>query len=154
MVAKTWDKFSDERIAKLHPKIREDAATLLNTVQEKLGIKLRVTQGFRSFKEQNDLYEQGRTKPGKIVTNAKGGESYHNYGLALDVCEIRGRDAIWDCDWKKIAPIAKGLGWEWGGDWKSFADRPHFQKAFGKSEKQLLALYQALGRGAKFVDVG
>ena len=154
MVAKTWDKFSDERIAKLHPKIREDAATLLNTVQEKLGIKLRVTQGFRSFKEQNDLYEQGRTKPGKIVTNAKGGESYHNYGLALDVCEIRGREAIWECDWKKIAPIAKGLGWEWGGDWTSFKDKPHFQKAFGKSEKQLLALYNALGPNGKFVEVG
>ena len=125
MAAKTWDRFSDERIAKLHPSIREDAATLINTVQEKIGVKLRVTQGFRSFAEQNDLYEQGRSKPGKIVTNAKGGESYHNYGLALDVCEIRGREAIWDCDWKKIAPIAKGLGWEWGGDWQHAFDDHH-----------------------------
>lgn len=154
MAEKTWDKFSDARIAKLHPKIRADATAFINTVEAKTGIKLRVTQGFRSFKEQNDLYAQGRAKPGKIVTNAKGGESYHNYGLALDVCEIRGRQAIWECDWKKIAPIGKALGWEWGGDWTKFKDRPHFQKAFGKSEKQLLTLYKALGTGGKFVEIG
>lgn len=153
MATKTWDKFSDARIAKLHPQIREEAALLINMVEEKTGIKLRVTQGFRSFAEQNALYEQGRSKPGKIVTNAKGGESYHNYGLALDVCEIRGRQAIWDCDWKKIAAIAKKLGWEWGGDWVRFKDKPHFQKAFGKSEKQLLALHNALGRSGKYVGL-
>jgi hypothetical protein len=149
----TWDKFSDRRIKKLHPKIRADAAVLINAVEQQLGIRLRVTQGLRTFAEQNDLFEQGRSKPGKIVTNARGGESYHNFGLAIDVCEIRNGEAIWECDWVRIAPVAKGLGWEWGGDWTSFKDRPHFQKAFGKSTGDLRALHAALADPDGYVEI-
>jgi peptidoglycan L-alanyl-D-glutamate endopeptidase CwlK len=85
------------------------------------------------------------------VTNAKGGMSYHNYGLAIDiVLIIGGVAASWDiktdfdgdgkADWIEIVNIFKSFGWEWGGDWK-FYDAPHFQKTFGKSVKELLALH-------------
>jgi peptidoglycan L-alanyl-D-glutamate endopeptidase CwlK len=84
----TWDKVTDNRILKLHPAIRELATNFINTVQYGLDIKLRVTQSLRTYAEQDDLYAQGRTKPGRIVTNAKGGYSWHNFGLALDVVEI------------------------------------------------------------------
>jgi len=153
MPASTWDKFSNERIARLHPRIREDAAALINAVERELGIRLRVTQGLRTFAEQDALYAQGRTKKGKIVTNARGGQSFHNFGLAIDVCEIRDGKAIWDCDWARIAPVAKRLGWEWGGDWKSFPDRPHFQKVFGRSTAQLRELHAALGDPEGYVEI-
>jgi peptidoglycan L-alanyl-D-glutamate endopeptidase CwlK len=140
MADKTWDKHSNNRIGKLHPAIRRDAIDFVNSVEQETGIRLRVTQAFRSFEEQDALFEQGRSKPGKIVTNARGGESYHNYGLAIDVCEIRDGKAIFECDWGRIAPIGKAQGWEWGGDWTSFADRPHFQKAFGRKTGELAQL--------------
>lgn len=152
--AKTWDKFSDKRIKLLHPKIRADATILINAIEQKLGMRMRVTQGLRTIAEQNALFEQGRSKPGKIVTNAKGGESYHNFGLAIDLCEIRNGEAIWECDWPRIAPIAKNLGWEWGGDWTTFKDRPHFQKVFGKSTAQLRALHAALADPEGYVEIG
>jgi len=149
----TWDRFSNERIARLHPRIRDDAVVLINAVEQQLGIRLRVTQGLRTFAEQDALYAQGRTRRGKIVTNARGGESFHNFGLAIDVCEIRDGRAIWDCEWVRIAPLAKGLGWEWGGEWTSFPDRPHFQKVFGRSTAQLRALHAALGDPEGYVEI-
>ena len=101
------------------------------------------------IKEQNELYQIGRTKAGKIVTNAKGGQSYHNYGMAFDlVLIIDGKQASWDTlkdfdgdkvsDWLECVEIAKSYGWEWGGDWAKFKDQPHFQKTFGKSIAELL----------------
>ncbi len=74
------------------------------------------------------------------MTNARGGQSYHNYGLAIDVVEIRNGQAIWDCDWLRIAELAEPAGWEWGGRWASFPDKPHFQRSFGKSTAELAAL--------------
>lgn len=68
---------------------------LKNEVESKHGIKLRVAQATRTIAQQNALYAQGRTAPGRIVTNAKGGESYHNYGLAIDVIEIKNGKTNW-----------------------------------------------------------
>jgi len=76
--------------------------------------------------------------PEKIVTKAPGGCSYHNYGLAIDVAEVRKGRIIWNLDWNKVVPIAKKYGFEWGGNWKKFKDRPHFQITFGYTTKQLL----------------
>lgn len=140
MTYKTWDKISDERISKLHPSIQVLVAKFINEVQTKLGITLRVTQGLRTFEEQNEIYAKGRTAPGQIVSNAKGGFSYHNYGLAIDVAEIKNGQVIWDTQWHKIAPIAKSLGFEWGGDFKKLVDKPHFQYTYGYSINELLAL--------------
>ena len=94
---------------------------------KKQGIDLIVTQGFRSIAEQNALYAQGRTKPGKIVTNAKGGQSKHNFGNAFDVCFLINKKASYAGDWGKIGAIGELCGLKWGGRWKEFIDKPHFE---------------------------
>ncbi|EAH4447205.1 M15 family metallopeptidase [Listeria innocua] len=100
---------------------------------------------YRSYAEQNALYEQGRTKPGAIVTNAKGGQSNHNYGVAVDLCLYTndGKDVIWETNtkrWKRVVAIAKSVGFKWGGDWTGFKDYPHFElynKAGGEKKPSL-----------------
>lgn len=154
MPTETWDRHSNQRILKLHPKVRADAVAFINSVEERAGIRLRVTDGFRTFEEQDALYAKGRFgNTEEKVTDAKAGESYHNYGLAIDVCEIRDGAATWACDWDTIVPIAKELGWEWGGDWTSFKDRPHFQKTYGKSVGDLLMLYNNRANSSDFVEI-
>ncbi|EAC2891949.1 TPA_asm: N-acetylmuramoyl-L-alanine amidase family protein [Listeria monocytogenes] len=98
----------------------------------KQGIYLCVAQGYRSKAEQNALYAQGRTKPGSIVTNAKGGQSNHNFGVAVDLCLYSndGKKVIWESTtsrWKKVVAAMKAEGFKWGGDWKTFKDYPHFE---------------------------
>lgn len=98
----------------------------------KQGIYVCVAQGYRSKSEQNALYAQGRTKPGKIVTNARGGQSNHNYGIAVDLCLYThdGKDVIWSTtgDFKKVVAAMKKEGFKWGGDWTGgFKDYPHFE---------------------------
>ena len=74
----------------------------------------------------------------KTVTKVKGGASFHNYGLAIDVVEIKGKSALYkNSQWKKIGKIGKQHGFEWGGDWKRFVDKPHFQITFGYSTEEL-----------------
>jgi hypothetical protein len=135
----TWDKHTNRRIQTLYEPIRNDVARFVNLVHNECGISLRVTQALRTKEEQDELYAQGRTKPGGKVTNAKGGYSYHNYGLAFDICEIKDGKAIWDINYELIVPYAKELGFEWGGDFKSFKDKPHFQKSYGYSIGDLIA---------------
>lgn len=139
-VARVSDAVSNQRIASLHPEVQAQAAAFVNQVEAELGITLRVTSGFRSFAEQDALYEQGRSTPGDRVTNARGGQSYHNYGLALDVVEVRANGSVnWNTDWAAIGRIGERMGFEWGGNWNGFVDRPHFQMDFGLSTGQLLS---------------
>ena len=137
---KVWDLISERNIEKLHPKVRNKATEFINRVEKELGIKLRVTSTLRTFAEQDKLYAQGRTTKGGIVTNAKGGESNHNFGTALDVVPIVNGQADWKTTadtWNKIAKVGKSLGFEWGGDWKSFVDKPHFEMTFNNSLAQM-----------------
>jgi peptidoglycan L-alanyl-D-glutamate endopeptidase CwlK len=108
-----------------------------------------VTQGLRTFAEQDALYAVGRTKApiGKqyIVTNARGGQSWHNFGLAFDIVVL---DSVgkfdWDAShpgWRKAAELGKSVGLEWGGDWKGFKDRPHFQYTGGLTLAQCREWY-------------
>ncbi|KPH15254.1 hypothetical protein AMQ68_01325 [Chryseobacterium sp. ERMR1:04] len=132
-------------MGKLHPKIRCAVKNFINDVEKTMGIKLRVIQGLRTYAEQNALYAQGRTKEGSKVTNAKGGQSNHNFGLAIDVAEIKNGKIDWNEQEKilpKIAPIGKKWGFEWGGDWKSLKDKPHFEMTFGRSLSELRKLYE------------
>ena len=111
--------------------------------------KVIITQGLRTFAEQDALYAQGRTKPGKKVTNAKGGQSVHNYGFAVDIALIiKDKEVSWDTkkdwdkdnqsDWMEVVSVFKKYGWSWGGDWVSFKDMPHFdKKGFGDWKKLL-----------------
>ncbi len=88
------DKVSIDRVALLHPNIREQVKALIQQAEEKLGqyAAIRIVQGLRTFEEQDALYAQGRSKPGNIVTNSRGGQSYHNYGLAIDFAILYDKD--------------------------------------------------------------
>lgn len=157
----TPDKVTLDRINLLHPKVREEVKDIyLNKIIPALSGRAtcRFAYTLRTFKEQDDLYAQGRTKlydsKGNklgIVTKAKGGQSIHNYGLALDILLILdGKTASWDTvkdfdkdgksDWMEVINIFKSEGWSWGGDWKSFKDLPHLEKTFGLTWKDCLVL--------------
>lgn len=116
----------------LHPSIRQDAIDAYNesVTATPLGIHPYITQTMRSFSESDGLYQQGRTKPGNIVTKAKAGQSYHNYGFAIDFClQIEGK-MVWDeknPNWMIVVNCFKKRGFSWGGEWK-FKDYPHFEK--------------------------
>ncbi|WP_339267376.1 M15 family metallopeptidase [Paenibacillus sp. FSL R5-0470] len=141
---------SASRLTNLHPVVRSAATALIERCH-KLNIPILITQGLRTIAEQDALYAQGRTKPGAIVTNARGGYSYHNFGLAVDFALLlpNGSSVSWDmrrdgnnnqiADWQEVVKEAKALGFEWGGDWTSFKDYPHFQMVFGLTLTQLRA---------------
>jgi peptidoglycan L-alanyl-D-glutamate endopeptidase CwlK len=82
---------------------------------------------------QNALYAQGRTTPGKIVTNAKGGQSFHNYGVAFDFVPIVGGKAQWNdvALFTKCGEIAESIGLEWAGRWVKFKELAHCQYTGG-----------------------
>lgn len=100
------------------------------TLCEKAGEEVLVTDGYRSAEEQNNLHDQGRSKPGKIVTNAKGGQSFHQYRVAIDFCPSHGAVLLyWDRDrFFRCAALAKACGFEW-----SERDMPHLQYRDGLS---------------------
>ncbi len=100
---------------------------------QKQGIRLLVTQGYRSKEEQDYIYAQGRTRKGKIVTNAKGGSSFHNFQVAFDVCGFDGKKVYYNINWKKLGEIAKKIGLEHGD--RGYVDLPHFQYRAGYSLK-------------------
>ncbi|WP_149093432.1 M15 family metallopeptidase [Paenibacillus terrae] len=135
---------SAKRIAGLSD-VQRKAAELLIDFAYACGVPIVITQGLRTIDEQNGLYAQGRTKPGQIVTNARGGYSYHNFGVAIDFALLLpdGKNVSWDmrrdgdgdgiADWDEVVAEAKRIGWNWGGDWRSFKDYPHFEMTFGLS---------------------
>lgn len=132
---------AEKKLVGVHPLVATKARQLIEQAYKE-GINVIITQGFRTIEEQNALYAQGRTKPGKIVTNARGGYSYHNFGLAFDFAVLNADGSVnWNVDekWKRVGAIGKSLGLEWGGDWKDFKDYPHFQYTFGLSLTDLRA---------------
>ncbi len=147
------DQVTSNRIDLLHPKIRNEVRYLVEKANAQLTkhSEIRIVQGLRTFKEQNDLYALGRTKPGSKVTNSKGGQSFHNYGLAIDFCLlIDDKEISWDlkkdwdgdkvADWMEVVKIFTDEGYEWGGKWK-FKDNPHLQKIFNHTWQDLLILH-------------
>ena len=141
----TWDSHTNNRIERLHPDVKQYAYAFVNRIQAELGKTVRVSSGLRTYSEQDALYAQGRTTSGNRVTNARGGQSYHNFGLAIDIVEINGRQANWNGPWEEFARIGQSMGWEWGGNFSSIVDKPHFQMTYGLSTAQLRQLYNANG---------
>lgn len=140
------DTKSQDEIATLHPKLRDDAMQAWTEVQAAMpdNVKVIISQGYRTFAESAALYAQGRTKPGEIVTNAKAGQSYHNYGLAFDFEMLTNNKQDWVVgpNWMKVVEIMKNHGWTWGGDFAgTFKDYPHFEKRFGYSWTALKDLH-------------
>lgn len=139
------DLKSLDRVKQLHPKCRNTFKQFIEECENNFGIILRIMLPvYRTIEEQNALYAQGRTTVGSIVTKAKGGQSFHNYGLAVDLCEMSSDDkeVLWNFDMGLLDPIAKKYNLEWGGNWQSIKDRPHFQISYGHTWQQLLKLHQ------------
>ena len=134
------DRSNKNMASGTHAVVRETALEVIKRAYKE-GINVQISEGHRSYARQNELYAQGRTKPGKIVTNAKGGQSWHNFGIAVDyfLTTNDGSKAVWtvNSNWRRVAQIAKGLGFEWGGDWTSFKDYPHLQMTGGYTLAQL-----------------
>jgi peptidoglycan L-alanyl-D-glutamate endopeptidase CwlK len=130
---------SAPNIVGLYEGVRQAAEELVKRCYLR-GVNIRITQGLRTIAEQDALYAQGRTKPGAKVTNARGGYSNHNFGVAIDfVLMASGYNMKADAnnngqaDWYEVVEEAKKLGFAWGGDWVSFVDYPHFEMTFGLS---------------------
>lgn len=155
------DKISEDRVLKLHPRIRTEVKELIEKAETQFPpkIAIRIVQGYRTIQEQNDLYAIGRTKPGKKVTNAKGGSSFHNYGLAIDFALMYDKDGngtwetlSWDTradfdndksiDWLEVVKIFEAAGYQWGGKFSTITDMPHLQKTFGFKWQELLARHE------------
>jgi len=121
------DERSARTIATLQPEVRPFATALVERAAAQ-GIVIKAISGIRSYAEQDALFAQGRTAPGKIVTNARGGQSNHNFGIAFDVGVFDGRRYLDHSPlYKAVGAIGVGLGLEWGGNWTSIVDEPHFQ---------------------------
>lgn len=123
-----FDTRSETNIATLVPRACPQARVFLQAVLD-AGLVIRIIGGSRTFAAQDALYAKGRTKPGAIVTNARGGFSNHNFGIAWDigVFDADGKYLSESGDYAKAGAIGRDLGLEWGGDWKGIPDRPHFQ---------------------------
>lgn len=153
------DKITIDRVDKLHPKVRDEAKKAIDAAEAGFpaNMAIRVVQGLRTIAEQNALYAKGRTTPGPKVTNAKGGSSYHNYGLAIDFAILYDKNGdgkfeelSWDTvkdfdkdgktDWGEVVAKFEALGWAWGGKFRTFKDYPHCEKSFGFKPSQLLKM--------------
>lgn len=148
------DDRSQATIATLLPEVQPRAVALIeamNTASFQVtslkGLTIKAISGTRTYADQNALYAQGRTIPGHIVTNAPAGYSLHNFGIALDIGifneagqyiddVLRNTDSIY----RAFGPIGRSQGFEWGGDWTSIKDYPHYQwNPLGLSTAQLRA---------------
>src|SRR5882757_2893759 len=120
----------------LHPKFRPSAIAAWTEAQAAMpaNVQIIVVQGLRSFAESDALFAQGRTKPGPIVTKAKAGQSYHNYGLAFDFAMVTDGhdDETVGPNWLAVVAIMEAHGMTWGGHFpEGFHDNPHFENQFG-----------------------
>jgi peptidoglycan L-alanyl-D-glutamate endopeptidase CwlK len=151
------DNVSEQRLSQVHPQLAAITRQLADGLAAK-GIYVRVVEGLRTWEEQDALYAQGRTTPGKIVTNAAGGSSYHNYGQAVDlVPSTAGPESPYVPNWNPKDPSYKtmqedgeDLGLTSGARWITIPDPPHFQLTGTlpvSPDAATKAAYQAAGGG-------
>ena len=128
----TFDMRTEMNLMTLHPKAQEAARKFMKQVLA-AGITVRIISGTRTYAEQNALYRRGRYgNPGPRVTNARGGQSNHNFGIAWDIGIFRNGIYLGESPlYKKAAEIGIVAGVEWGGNWVSFPDQPHYQMITG-----------------------
>ena len=123
---------SSRKLDDLHPTVKAMAEACLSSCKQQ-GIDILITCTYRDSEEQNRLYAIGRTTPGRKVTNAKAGQSMHNYHLAFDMVPLRYGKPVWSTSgadgalWVKIGTIGESVGLEWAGRWKRMREMAHFQ---------------------------
>lgn len=130
---------NSRKIEDLLPPVRERVERFIAACKAE-GIDILITSTYRDNESQDALYAQGRTKPGVKVTNARAGQSFHNYRCAVDVVPMKNGKPIWNAKdpvWQDIGRLGKAAGLEWAGDWVRFKEFPHFQYTGGVSLAQL-----------------
>lgn len=134
---------NSRNLSDLVPVCKDRAERFLNLVNA-AGIDLLVTSTYRDLESQAALFAQGRSKPGAIVTNAKPGQSWHNWRCAFDVVPLRNGKPVWgtsgpDGDlWRKIGEMAEDAGLEWAGRWTGkLREMAHFQYTGGLTLAEL-----------------
>ena len=122
----------------LIPPAKQRVLSFIEAAKAK-NIDLLVTSTYRDKESQAALFAQGRTLPGKVVTNARPGESYHNWRCAVDVVPLVNGKAVWNDNtlWLKIGIIGESCGLEWAGRWRTFKEYPHFQYTGGLTIAQM-----------------
>ena len=137
---------SSRKLDDLEPSTRLRANQLLAAC-EREGIDLLVTCTYRDFEAQAALYRQGRTDPGRIVTNANAGRSWHNWRRAFDVVPLRGGKPVWGTSgddlklWQRVGELGEIVGLEWAGRWRRFREAPHFQFTGGITLDAMMAAH-------------
>lgn len=121
---------SSRALSDLRPEVRPLVDAFLDACAA-AQLDILVTCTLRSNDEQIELYAQGRTSPGHIVTNAKAGQSAHNYGLALDIVPMVNGKPDWngsDPIWEQVGQLGEAAGLIWlGAPGSSFPEKPHFE---------------------------
>lgn len=122
---------ADNSLQHLQPEFRRKVILWISSCHF-CGIRLYMAETLRSYARSDHLYAQGRTIGGHIVTRARAGQSYHNFGLAVDVYPVIRGKITWDFNprsvlWRRVVALAKLHGLSWGGDWRGFKDYPHFE---------------------------
>lgn len=136
------DERSRKNIDTLLPKVQTTFVRFLTDLNVALApyrVVAKIISGTRTYAEQNALYAQGRTKPGKVVTNATGGASNHNFGVAADIGLFKDGKYLSESPlYRTAGAVGKSLGLNWGGDWKgSIVDEPHFEYPTGLTLSQM-----------------
>ena len=146
------------KLSDLDPMVEQMAWRLIAAAPLVLQRELFVVHTLRTYSEQDALYEQGRTEPGKIVTNARGGKSWHNFGLALDFAfeQDGSQHPTWSTagsdidDWRLLGAMGKAIGFEWGGDF-DLKDFGHFHYSGGESMDRARAAFERDKKGRTYV---
>jgi peptidoglycan L-alanyl-D-glutamate endopeptidase CwlK len=145
----SFDQRTERCIRTLMPPAQRAARDFMRRVTAD-GIPARIISGSRTYLEQDALYGRGRYgHPGPIVTNARGGYSHHNFGIAWDIGIFEGGKYLGESPlYERAAQVGLAPGLEWGGHWTSFKDRPHYQLALGLGLAATRVNFEA---GAAFV---
>lgn len=138
------DPRSKKNIDTLLPEVRTYAIALIQKAALN-GIQIKIISGLRTYEEQDLLFAKGRPDNGPKVTNGKGGQSNHNFGIAFDIGIFEGGEYLARSPkYKAVGVLGMDLGLEWGGNWTNFHDEPHFQLrptwAREMPERDMLAL--------------
>lgn len=130
---------NSRKVSDLLPVVQAKAKAFIAKAKA-AGIDVILTSTYRDRESQAALYNQGRTAPGRIVTNARPGQSYHQYRVAFDFVPVVNGKAAWNdlALFRRLGEMGESLGLEWGGRWK-FRDLPHLQYTGGLTLRQLQA---------------